>query len=57
MSQLQQALVQLERAKYLIRDEIQQDESDKVVEALKVLERIKLHLLSDHRFESLPHSL
>ncbi|HTX53048.1 MAG TPA: hypothetical protein VMD08_06540 [Candidatus Baltobacteraceae bacterium] len=57
MSQLQQALVQLERAKHLICDEIQQDESGKFVEALKALERIRLHLLSEHRLESLPHSL
>ena len=57
MSQVQQALVQLERAKHLICDEIQQDESGKFVEALKALERIRLHLLSEHRLESLPHSL
>ncbi len=57
MSQVQQVLVQLERAKHLIRDEAQPKDSSNVSEALKVLERIRLHLLKDPHLESLPHSL
>ncbi len=57
MSQLQQVLVQLERAKLLIRDEAEPYGKPNVSEAIKVLERIRVHLIKEPRLESLPHSL
>jgi hypothetical protein len=54
MCQPEEVVVQLERAKRLIREEIQGENPGKSAEVLKVLELITASLGS---FDALPHSL
>jgi len=57
MGRYQQVVVQLERAKRLIRDEIQVGEVGKRVETLKMLDRIIMRLGGEDTIDCLPHRL